>query len=227
MLKRLLDVSAALGGLIVLAPVLAAIAAWIKLGSSGPIFYRGQRAGLRGRPFQIFKFRTMVLNADKIGGASTSDRDPRITTCGHFLRRFKLDELPQLINVVLGDMSLVGPRPQVLSYVEQRFTAEERKILDVRPGITDWASIWNADEGAILARFPDPDRAYDELIHPTKSQLQLRYVREHTVLTDVKIIFYTLLRVVRKNWVPVELREVPLPGTELASTPSESTSIAA
>lgn len=226
MLKRLLDLSASFCGLFFLMPLLAGIAVWIKLDSPGPIFYRGLRAARGGRTFRIFKFRTMVINADKIGGASTSDHDPRITRVGHFIRKFKFDELPQLINVLWGSMSLVGPRPQVMAYVES-YTPAERVILDVRPGITDWASIWNSDEGAVLARYPDPDRAYDELIHPTKTQLQLRYVKEHSVLTDIRIIFYTLARIVWKNWVPAELRDVPRPWSDAANETANTKSIAA
>src|SRR5262245_27286832 len=171
-MKRLFDIAVALAGLVVLSPVLIAVAAWIKFDSRGPVFYRGRRVGLRGSPFRIFKFRTMVVNADRIGGSSTSNDDPRITRAGKVLRRHKLDELPQLLNVLIGDMSLVGPRPEVEHYV-QMFTEDEKAILTVRPGITDWASLWNPDEGSVLAGSPDPEKAYLEKVRPGKLRLQL------------------------------------------------------
>lgn len=210
-LKRSGDFVVALIALVALSPVLAVLALWIKTGSEGPVFYRGRRTGLKGRPFEMLKFRTMVVNADRIGGPSTSDRDPRITGAGLFLRKWKLDELPQFINVLKGEMSFVGPRPEVQKYTDM-FTAEEKAILDVRPGITDWASIWNADEGAVLARHPDPDKAYEELIRPGKIKLQLKYAREYSFAADVKIVFYTLAKLLQKEWVPAELRPFGRPG---------------
>ncbi len=163
MAKRIFDIVSSAVGLLVLSPVLLLLAITIKTGSKGPVFYRGQRAGRYGKPFRILKFRSMVTDAEQLGGSSTSDDDPRITRVGRFMRKLKLDELPQLLNVLIGEMSLVGPRPQVLDYVS-RYSDEEQLVLQVRPGITDWASIWNSDEGAILAGFHDPDKAYDELI---------------------------------------------------------------
>ncbi len=157
----------------------------------GPIFYRGERTGLHGKPFRIFKFRTMVVDAEKLGASSTSDDDARITRIGKFLRRYKLDELPQLINVLTGDMSLVGPRPEVKKFTDL-YTDEEKSILSVKPGITDWASIWNPDEGAMLAGSTDPDRDYLEKIRPQKIRLQLKYVRERSFWTDIRIILLTL-----------------------------------
>ena len=138
----------------------------------------------------------MVINADKIGGPSTSDDDPRITRIGRWLRKYKLDELPQLINVMKGDMSIVGPRPEVKRYTDL-FTEEEKIILSIRPGITDWASIWNADEGAILAGAEDSEQAYMELIRPTKLKLQMKYVRERSFLVDIKIIFLTIMVIIQ------------------------------
>jgi lipopolysaccharide/colanic/teichoic acid biosynthesis glycosyltransferase len=167
----------------------------IKAGDGGPIFYRGVRVGRYGKLFRIFKFRTMVVNAEKIGGSSTADDDPRITKIGKFIRKYKLDELPQLINVLKGEMSFVGPRPEVQHYVNM-FTAGEKAILSVRPGITDWASFWNSDEGAILAGSPDPEKTYMEKIRPEKIRLQLRYVREQSFWIDLKIIFLTLKAIV-------------------------------
>jgi lipopolysaccharide/colanic/teichoic acid biosynthesis glycosyltransferase len=163
----------------------------IKLDSKGPVFYRGKRTGRYGKPFRIYKFRTMVVNAEKLGGPSTTNNDPRITKTGQLLRKYKLDELPQFINVLKGEMSFVGPRPEVQHYVEM-FTEEEKDILNVRPGITDWASLWNPDEGAILAGSLDPEKAYMEKIRPQKIKLQLKYVREQSFWSDLKIIFLTL-----------------------------------
>jgi lipopolysaccharide/colanic/teichoic acid biosynthesis glycosyltransferase len=138
----------------------------------------------------------MVVNAENMGGTSTADDDPRITRVGRFLRRYKLDELPQLINVLKGEMSVVGPRPEVPFYVNM-FTEEEKAILNVRPGITDWASIWNPDEGAILAGSPDPEKAYMEKIRPEKIRLQLKYIRERSFWVDLKIIFQTLVTILK------------------------------
>jgi len=183
-------------GLVLLSPLLLWAAWRIHREDGGPVFYRGERVGRHGKLFRIFKFRTMVVNADRIGGPSTPDDDPRITRIGRKLRKHKLDELPQLFNVFLGEMSLVGPRPEVKYYTDM-FTPEEKAIVSVRPGITDWASIWNPDEGSILAGVEDPDKAYLELIRPTKLKLQLRYARERSLFADLKIIFLTLLAIVK------------------------------
>jgi len=166
------------------------------------VFYRGERVGLQGKPFRIFKFRTMVVNADQIGGTSTPSDDPRITRIGRTLRKYKLDELPQLFNVLSGEMSLVGPRPEVKYYTDM-FNPEEKAILSVRPGITDWASFWNSDEGSILAKAEDPDRTYLEVIRPTKVKLQLRYARSQSLWSDLKIIFLTLFALVRPQSLTV------------------------
>lgn len=136
-----------------------------------------------------------MADAEKIGGPSTADDDPRITKLGRFLRKYKLDELSQLINVLRGEMSLVGPRPEVQHYVDM-FTEEEKAILNVRPGITDWASLWNPDEGAILAGSPDPEKAYMEKIRPQKLKLQLKYVKKHSFWIDLKIILLTLKSII-------------------------------
>jgi len=198
MLKRTFDVIASLAGVVVLSPVLAIVAIAIKAGDGGPVFYRGARVGQNGVPFRMFKFRTMILNADKVGGPSTAGDDPRLTSVGGRLRKYKLDELPQLFNVLTGEMSLVGPRPEVQEYVAM-FTDEERAILSVRPGVTDWASLWNSNEGALLAGSPDPERTYLEEIRPEKVRLQLRYVRQHTFLTDLEIISRTLLAIISRH----------------------------
>ncbi len=208
MLKRLFDVVTSLTCLFVFSPLLLAIAAWIKLDSPGPVFYRGRRAGRDGKPFGIFKFRSMVVDADKIGGPSTSGGDPRVTRSGRFVRRCKLDELSQLINVLRGEMSLVGPRPEVVEKAA-RFSDAAQKTLAVRPGITDWASIWNSDEGGVLAGAADADAMYEKVIFPTKLKLQLYYLETRSFWRDLKIIVYTVLRIVRKSWTPRELRSYP------------------
>jgi lipopolysaccharide/colanic/teichoic acid biosynthesis glycosyltransferase len=198
-------------GLVLLSPVIGTLAAIVKSTSQGPIFYRGQRAGLHGRPFAMLKFRSMVQNADRLGGPSTSGDDPRLTRIGRIMRRYKLDELPQLINVLMGEMSLVGPRPEVLSEVEQ-YAGEQLEILHVRPGITDWASIWNSNEETILAGASDPHQAYKELIQPTKIALQIKYCRTRSFMTDLHILGSTALKLVRRNWTPEPLRGYASPG---------------
>lgn len=195
-MKRAFDVVFSLAGLMVLSPLLSWISWRIWREDHGPVFYRGVRTGLKGKPFRIFKFRTMVVDAEKIGPSSTANEDQRITGVGKFLRKNKLDELPQLFNVFFGQMSFVGPRPEVKRFTDM-YTEEEKAILTVRPGITDWASIWNSDEGAILAGAQDPDRAYMELIRPTKIRLQLKYVQENSIAIDLKIIILTLLAMFR------------------------------
>jgi len=197
MIKKTVDIIIASIGFIVLSPLLVWIAWRIFVEDHGPIFYRGERIGLLGKPFRIFKFRTMVVDAEKLGVSSTSDDDPRITRIGRVLRKYKLDELPQLINVLLGDMSLVGPRPEVKKFTDL-YTEEEKAILTVRPGITDWASIWNPDEGALLAGSSDPDKDYLEKIRPEKIRLQLKYVSEQSFLTDIRIIILTLKTILMK-----------------------------
>ncbi len=190
MLKRPLDLALALIGLLLLLPVLAGLALWIKVDSPGPVFYRGPRVGRGGKAFRIFKFRSMRMDADQ-GPSSSGVDDPRITRVGRFLRAHKLDELPQLLNVVRGEMSLVGPRPQVQWSVE-RYTPGERALLSVRPGITDYASLRFRDEGEILRGSVDPDREYLERIAPEKIRLGLHYAQYHTVEVDLKILVATM-----------------------------------
>ncbi|MGD0402208.1 MAG: sugar transferase [Candidatus Acidiferrales bacterium] len=194
-LKRLFDLTASVVGLMLLLPVLTILALAVKLDSPGPVFYRGLRAGRFGKAFRIFKYRTMVLDAHKLGGPSSSADDPRITRMGGLLRRHKLDELPQLLNVLKGEMSLVGPRPEVVEEV-LLYTAEEKGLLEVRPGITDWASIRFRNEGEILRGSSDPHAAYREKIRPEKIRLGLEYVRRRSFLTDFKIILQTLKTIV-------------------------------
>jgi lipopolysaccharide/colanic/teichoic acid biosynthesis glycosyltransferase len=191
MIKRVFDILGSLMGLVVLSPVFLAVLVWIKIDSGGPVLYRGLRAGLFGKPFQILKFRTMVVNADQIGGPSTPENDPRITQVGVRLRRYKLDELPQLINVLRGEMSFVGPRPEVFSET-QDYTAEEGRLFEVRPGITDWASIRFRNEGEILRSSPDPHCLYQEKIRPEKVRLGLAYVERRSFAVDMRILFETL-----------------------------------
>ena len=188
--KRLFDMVLAAIGVVMFSPILAVIAILIKLEDRASVFYRGLRIGRQGKPFRVYKFRTMVVNAEKIGGPSTSDDDPRITRIGKHLRKYKLDELPQLFNVLKGDMSFVGPRPEVKSEVDL-YTPQERELLTVRPGITDYASIEFHDEGAILKGSADPHEAYRLLIRPRKIELGLQYVREHSLLTDLRILWLT------------------------------------
>lgn len=191
MFKRLFDIIFSFLGLIFLAPVFLVISLAIKFDSDGPVFYRGQRIGFGGKSFRIYKFRTMIPNAEKIGGPNTPDNDPRITRLGKLLRKYKFDELPQLINVFKGEMSFVGPRPEVPQYIAL-LSKKERVILNVRPGITDYASLWNPDEGAVLAKSPNPDKIYLEKIRPQKIKLQLKYVKNHSLKEDLKIILQTI-----------------------------------
>lgn len=190
-IKRVFDLIISACGLVALTPLLVAIALKIRKVDGGAAFYRGQRVGKDGNQFNIFKFRTMVVNADQIGGPSTSEDDPRVTQIGKVLRKYKLDELPQLVNVLKGEMSMVGPRPEVPSEVET-YTEEERRVLTVKPGITDWASIAFRNEGEILKGSPDPHQAYREKIRPEKLRLALAYVDDVSFRTDAKIIMKTV-----------------------------------
>jgi len=198
MIKRLFDFLCSLFGLVILSPVLLVCGVIIMVTSSGPVFYRGERVGLHGKIFRTFKFRSMVVNAELKGGSSTHESDSRITEIGAFLRKFKFDELPQLFNVLFGDMSFVGPRPEVKKFVDM-YTPEEKIILTVRPGITDWSSIKFHNEGEIITAsgIADADEAYAKLIRPEKLRLQMKYVRERTLLIDIKIIIDTILTLFR------------------------------
>jgi lipopolysaccharide/colanic/teichoic acid biosynthesis glycosyltransferase len=190
LIKRSVDLAIASVALVAISPLLAYFAYRIKRFDGGPVLYVGRRVGIGGGLFNMYKFRTMVLNADKIGGSSTPDDDPRITPVGKFLRRYKLDELPQLLNVVKGEMSLVGPRPQV-QWAVDLYTPEQREVLTVPPGITDYASVRFPNEGEILKGSTDPDRDYMEKIHPEKMRLSLEYVRNRSLLTDLKVLAQT------------------------------------
>ena len=194
-MKRAFDLLACIPALLLLSPLLLVIAVLIKLESKGPVLYLQERIGRNLKPFKICKFRTMVTDADRQGLLTVGGRDPRITRIGYYLRKFKLDELPQLFNVITGEMSIVGPRPEVRRYVEL-YSAEQRRVLSVKPGITDYASIAYVNENEILGKSTDPERTYIEQIMPEKLELNLKYIAEKSLMTDVKIILKTLLSIV-------------------------------
>jgi lipopolysaccharide/colanic/teichoic acid biosynthesis glycosyltransferase len=196
MSKRTFDLVAASIGLLLLAPLFIMLALWVRLDSPGPVFYRQQRVGRGGMLFRIFKFRTMVVRPSD-GRQLTVGRDPRVTNAGHFLRKSKLDELPQLLNVIQGSMSLVGPRPEVPRYVACYPPEVRALVLSVAPGITDWASILYKEESEILGRAADPERAYVEKILPAKLEYYVRYVRERSLWVDLRIIVHTLVAIAR------------------------------
>ncbi len=191
MAKRLFDLFWAAAGLLLLWPVFLAVAVLCKLEDRGSVFFRQERIGWKGRPFRIWKFRTMVVGAERLGPSLTVGRDPRITRIGNWLRQSKIDELPQLINVLLGEMSLVGPRPEVPFYVGM-YSEEQRRVLDLRPGITDLASLNFRHESELLASAEDPGRKYVEEIMPEKIRINLRYASRAGLLQDFKVILMTL-----------------------------------
>jgi lipopolysaccharide/colanic/teichoic acid biosynthesis glycosyltransferase len=204
--KRLFDFLSASLGLIATSPLLVFLALCVKFTSRGPILYRGLRVGRNGKTFYLLKFRTMVPQAEQLGGSATSNDDVRLTSFGRVIRRYKLDELPQLWNVVRGEMSIVGPRPEVEKFV-QKYSTEERRLLALRPGLTDWATIWNSDEGTALAGYKDPEGIYEQLIRPVKTELQLRYLEDHRWAIDSRILFQTAVKLFNKDWVPKELSD--------------------
>lgn len=195
MLKRLFDLLASAMGLVLLSPLFALIALLIRLTSPGPIFYRARRVGRGGREFTLYKFRSMVTDADRHGPGITAAGDPRVTPVGRVLRRTKLDELPQLWNVLRGDMTLVGPRPEDPRYVAL-YTPEQRRVLDVRPGITSLASLEYRNEESILCG-PDWEQRYVQEVMPAKLAIDLRYVQQATLFSDLVIILRTLLALFR------------------------------
>lgn len=196
-MKRLFDVVASGVGLLLLSPLFLLVAIWTKLDSPGPVFYRQVRVGRYNRDFRIFKFRSMRVGADKGSLVTIGGRDPRVTRSGYFIRKFKIDELPQLINVFIGDMSLVGPRPEVRHYVDY-WTKEQLRVLDVRPGITDPASIKFRNENELLEKADDPEKYYIEVIMQEKLRLYLEYVENHSFWYDMKLIFQTFWVIVRE-----------------------------
>ncbi|MEL6301953.1 MAG: sugar transferase [Pseudomonadota bacterium] len=195
--KRCVDILLATVGIVVLSPLLLGVAIAIRLTSKGPVFYRGIRSGRFGRKFRVFKFRTMIENAEQVGGPSTGQNDPRVTRVGGFLRKFKIDELPNLINVLRGEMSIVGPRPEVPRYTDQ-YVGEEKIILSVRPGITDLSSIEFIDLASHIGA-EDVDATFEREVLPRKNALRVRYVKTRTFWGDIKIIYMTLLRMVRRG----------------------------
>lgn len=196
MLIRLLDIVLSLLGLFFLLPIFVILAVWIKFDSQGSIFFRQIRVGKDGRDFRIYKFRTMIVNAEKMGIITIGERDPRITNSGYFLRKYKLDELPQLINVLKGEMSFVGPRPEVRKYVEM-YNQEQLKILTVKPGITDYASIEYINEDEILGKSFNPEKTYIEEIIPQKIKYNMKYINNKTVIEYFKIIFLTIIKIIK------------------------------
>ena len=197
-MKRLFDIVASGLGLIVLSPLFLVLAIWIKLDSKGPVFYRQVRVGYKNKDFRIFKFRSMRVGADKGSLVTIGGHDPRVTRSGYFIRKFKFDELPQLINVFLGDMSLVGPRPEVRHYVDY-WTAGQMHVLDVRPGITDPASIKFRNENELMEKAEDPEKYYIEVIMQEKIKLYLEYVEKHSFWYDLGLIFKTFKVIVTER----------------------------
>ena len=197
-MKRLFDIIASGCGLLVLSPLLLCVAIWIKLDSEGPVFFRQVRVGRYNKDFRIFKFRSMRMGSDKGSLVTIGGRDPRVTRSGYFIRKFKIDELPQLINVFIGDMSLVGPRPEVRHYVNY-WTPEQMHVLDVRPGITDPASIKFRNENEILEAVENPEQYYINVIMQEKIKLYLEYIKYASLRYDIQIIFRTFVTIFRKG----------------------------
>lgn len=192
---RFFDLVFSFLGLVFLSPFLLLIVILLRTTSKGPIFYKQVRVGRNNKAFKIFKFRTMRINSDKLGLITVGGRDPRITFVGYLLRKYKLDELPQLFNVLIGDMSLVGPRPEVQKYVDL-YTLEQKRVLTIRPGITDWASINYRDENIILGKSLDPEKDYIEKVMPDKLKYNLVYINNYGSLEYFKIIFITIWRII-------------------------------
>lgn len=197
-MKRLFDIVASGLGLLVLSSLFLILAIWIKLDSKGPVFYRQVRVGRNNKDFRIFKFRSMSVGSDKGSLVTIGGHDPRITRSGYFIRKFKFDELPQLINVFVGDMSLVGPRPEVRHYVDY-WTPEQMHVLDVRPGITDPASIKFRNENELMEKAEDPEKYYIEVIMQEKLKLYLEYVNNHSLFGDIGLIFKTFWVIVKER----------------------------
>jgi lipopolysaccharide/colanic/teichoic acid biosynthesis glycosyltransferase len=207
--KRLLDAAAGAAGVAATWPVLAGAALLVKLDSKGPVFYRGTRVGKDGKPFRILKFRTMVENAERMGPLNVGDTDDRVTRVGRVLRTTKLDELPQLLSVLKGDMSLVGPRPDVPEYAALYSEGEREKILSLVPGVTDWASITHFDQYADFAAAEDPDAMFVRRIRPLKVKLQLHYAERASLSEDLRILAWTARRMLlREKTLPPEIRAI-------------------
>ena len=194
-MKRFFDVIFSFLGMVLLLPVFIMIAILIKVYSKGSVFYIQKRVGKGNRDFHLYKFRTMIVNVSEQGFITVGARDDRITRIGYYLRKYKLDELPQLLNVFKGDMSLVGPRPEVRQYVDL-YTPEQKEVLSVKPGITDYASIEYSNESELLGKAENPQETYITQIMPSKLKLNLKYIKEQSILTDIKIILRTIYRIV-------------------------------
>jgi len=193
--KRIFDITLSLILLSIFFPFGLLISVWILIESSGGVFYKQARIGQKGIPFKMFKFRSMRQNSDKLGQLTVGMRDPRITRSGYFIRKYKLDEFPQFINVLKGDMSIVGPRPEVKEFVDL-YTDEQRKILNVKPGITDYASLEYFKENELLGMSDDPRKTYVEEIMPAKIELNMKYIQHPGLLNDIKIMWRTFLKIV-------------------------------
>lgn len=189
--KRIFDIIATIIGLVLLLPIILPICLWIKLSSKGPLFYSQNRVGKNFKEFKVYKFRSMVINADTIGPSVTSGDDPRITKVGKIIRKTKIDELPQLLNVIKGDMSLVGPRPEVMKFVKEK-KEDYKVILSIKPGITDNAAIEFRDEETIMEQYIDKEKAYIDIILPKKIKLYNYYISNISFLNDIKLILKTL-----------------------------------
>lgn len=196
MLKRLFDIIASLIGIIILLPFFIIICLMMIISSGFPLFYLQTRVGKNSKDFKLFKFRTMHLDADKKGLLTVGGRDPRVTSIGYYLRKYKLDELPQLFNVLFGTMSLVGPRPEVRKYVDL-YTKEQQQVLSVKPGITDFASLEYINENDLLAKSDNPENTYIDEIMPVKLALNAKYIQQQGILVDFKIIMKTILKIVQ------------------------------
>ena len=196
-MKRIFDIVASGFGLLVMSPVFLILAIWIKLDSKGPVFYRQVRVGRKNRDFRIFKFRSMRVGADKMGLITVGGHDPRVTRSGYFIRKYKLDEFPQLINVFIGDMSLVGPRPEVRKYVDL-YTSEQMQVLDVRPGVTSLASIRYRNENELLEKVEDSDQYYINVVMQDKLAIYLEYIRNVSFGYDIRLVFQTFWEIIRR-----------------------------
>lgn len=207
-MKRAFDILVSLTGLIVLSPVFLILALLVVLDSPGGVFFRGVRVGQYGKDFRIFKFRSMRPDCEGKGKWNVGDNDDRITRMGHFLRKSKLDELPQLINVLVGDMSLVGPRPELRVYIDM-YTQREMPILDLKPGITDWASITNFEQFKGFTQAVDPDQYYLDVVRPVKLELQLYYHAHHSLWDDLRCLCWTAYKVItRSQKLPAEVQQI-------------------
>lgn len=195
-MKRIFDIVSSALGLVLLSPLFLILAIWIKSDSPGPVFYKQQRVGRSNRDFALYKFRSMRVGSDRKGLITVGERDPRVTRSGYFIRKYKLDEFPQLINVLKGEMSIVGPRPEVRKYVAL-YTPEQLRVLDVRPGITDPASIRYRNENELLAQAEDPESYYREVVMQDKLRINLEYVQSRSFCRDIALIMNTFLAIVR------------------------------